>query len=84
MRDNKSCKTCRFLHTDSFISPCAHCENENHWGYDHWVEVDKSLHTIGELIKQILEHVFPREQAIVKAQLDRLIAEVKGEKNDDT
>ena len=31
MRDNKSCKTCRFLHTDSFISPCAHCEDENHW-----------------------------------------------------
>ena len=78
MRDNKSCKTCRFLHTDSFISPCAHCEDENHWVRASSIEEDK----VEYLIKQILEHVFPREQAIVKAQLDKLIAEVKGEKKE--
>jgi len=30
----KSCKTCRFLITDSFISPCTHCNAD----YSHWVE----------------------------------------------
>jgi hypothetical protein len=34
---------------------------------------------VADLIKQILGHVFPREKAIVKVYLDKLIAEVKGE-----
>lgn len=71
----KSCKSCRFLCTDSFISPCTHCKDEDHWVRASSIEGD----IVADLIKQILGHVFPREKAIVKVYLDKLIAEVKGE-----
>jgi len=72
----KPCCTCKY-NTPEYLGtyPCCSYQDGK-----HWEEVDQ----VEYLIKQILEHVFPREQAIVKAQLDRLIAEVKGEKNDDT